>query len=142
MNLTERFEAYAAAFEETFADDDWSRLEPYFTEDTVYDIKGEDPFRARVEGRAEVLAHLKESLNGFDRLFDKRELVLRSGPRADGDTVEILWKATYGKDGAPDLTIQGSERASFRGDRIVLLEDVFEPGSAKAVGDYMAANFG
>lgn len=142
MSLVQRFEAYAAAFEETFADDDWSRLEPYFTEDAVYDIQGEDPFQARVEGRAEVLSHLKESLNGFDRLFDKRELELRSGPRADGDTVEILWKATYGKNGCPDLTIQGSERASYQGDRIVLLKDTFDPGSAKAVGEYMAAHGG
>ncbi|NNL84459.1 MAG: hypothetical protein HKP27_02345 [Myxococcales bacterium] len=77
MNPIERFGAYAAAFEETFADDDWSRLE-----------------------------------------------------------------LSYGKDGAPDLTIQGSERASYRGDRIVPLEDVFDPGCAKAVGDYMAAHFG
>jgi hypothetical protein len=35
-DLTQRFEAYAADFELTFVDDDWSRLEQYFTDDAVY----------------------------------------------------------------------------------------------------------
>ena len=33
----ERFGQYAAAFEQAFESDDWSVLEPYFTEDAVYE---------------------------------------------------------------------------------------------------------
>ncbi|SVE51237.1 uncharacterized protein METZ01_LOCUS504091, partial [marine metagenome] len=29
---------YASAFEETFGDDDWSRLEKYFSEDARYEV--------------------------------------------------------------------------------------------------------
>jgi hypothetical protein len=36
MNLVDRYQAYAADFERTFVDDDWSRLEQYFTEDATY----------------------------------------------------------------------------------------------------------
>jgi hypothetical protein len=31
MNVLDRYLEYAEAFERTFADDDWSPLEPYFT---------------------------------------------------------------------------------------------------------------
>ena len=36
MSILDRFKAYADAFEESFEDDDWSRIEPFFTEDAVY----------------------------------------------------------------------------------------------------------
>ena len=36
MTNLERFQAYADAFEATYADDDWQRLEEYFTTDAVY----------------------------------------------------------------------------------------------------------
>ena len=36
MSRVARFEAYADDFEVTYVDDDWSRLEQYFTEDVIY----------------------------------------------------------------------------------------------------------
>jgi hypothetical protein len=42
MGLVDRYREYAQAFEDAYADDDWSRLEAYFTEDAVYD-GGEGP---------------------------------------------------------------------------------------------------
>ena len=33
MSIVDIYLAYAAAFEETFVDDDWSRLERFFAED-------------------------------------------------------------------------------------------------------------
>jgi hypothetical protein len=35
MSIAERYLAYADAFEETFEDDDWSRIEQYFTDGAV-----------------------------------------------------------------------------------------------------------
>ncbi len=37
MSILERYQAYAAAFEESYVDDDWSRIGPYFTENAVYE---------------------------------------------------------------------------------------------------------
>ena len=50
MELLARFQEYADAFEEVFESDDWSRLEPYFTENAVYEIHAAPPFGARNEG--------------------------------------------------------------------------------------------
>ncbi len=40
MTKIEQFLSYAAAFEQTYADDDWRRLEQYFTEDVTYRVSG------------------------------------------------------------------------------------------------------
>jgi hypothetical protein len=37
MSNIPRFAAYAAAFEKSYENRDWSLLEPFFTEDAVYD---------------------------------------------------------------------------------------------------------
>ena len=44
MGMTDSFLAYAAAFEDAYATDDWSKIEPYFTEDAVYETFAEAPF--------------------------------------------------------------------------------------------------
>ncbi|MEJ2088255.1 MAG: hypothetical protein P8Y69_07240, partial [Gammaproteobacteria bacterium] len=61
MGIVDRYLAYADAFEQSYEDDDWSRIEQYFTEDAVYD--GDPP----AEGRAAVLAKLKGGVDTFDR---------------------------------------------------------------------------
>ena len=84
MTLAQRFEAYAADFERTFVDDDWSRLEQYFTEDAVYST----PANAlRVLGREKVLAVLRAAVSGFDGRCDSRVLVTTEGPDEVGSEV-------------------------------------------------------
>jgi hypothetical protein len=39
MSIVQRFMAYAADFEKTLADDDWSRLARYFSPDAVYRVE-------------------------------------------------------------------------------------------------------
>ena len=130
-----------AAFEETYADDSWRRLDPYFTEDAVYVMEGDAPFEGRFEGRDNVLAYLRRSVSNFDRLFDERVLELQGEPRREGDAVVVDWKATYHKGGAPNLVIQVRERATFLGGRIAFLEDSFESGAGKRATEYMAQYF-
>ena len=142
MDLVARYTEYVDAFEETFADENWDRLDQYFTEDAVYHVPGDPPFAGTWEGRSTLLDHIRESVNGFDRLFDERVPVeITDGPRSNGGQVEIGWKATYPKAGAPDLVIEGTEHATFEGDRIARLEDRFAQGSAKRVGEYMEKYF-
>ena len=124
MSLVERFEAYATDFERTYADDDWGRLEQYFTEDASYSTPANG---VRIPGRKNLLAVLRAAVSGFDRCCDSRALRTTEGPRQDGEQVLREWEARFTHAGAPDLTIAGSERAVVRGDRIALLEVVLTP---------------
>ena len=52
MSRIPRFVAYAAEFEKAFENDDWSLLEPFFSEDAVYETGLPLLGRERCEGRA------------------------------------------------------------------------------------------
>ena len=132
MGIQDRYQAYADAFEESFVDDDWSRIEQYFTEDAVYEADPED-----ARGREAVLAKLKGGVDAFDRKMDKRSPDFQP-PTVDGNTLTMKWTVTYEKAGAPDLAISGVETAVFEGDRIARLRDVFDPEAQKAMGEWMA----
>lgn len=139
MSKIPRFAAYAAAFEKCVASDDWSQLEPFFTEDAVYDVPVAPPLGGRHEGRAAVLAFFQDILDRFDRRFESRELALLEGPKETGDAVWIRGSATYRAAGVPPLVLELEETATFEGDRIRLLQDRYEPAMEKAVAEYLKA---
>jgi len=128
-----RFAAYAAAFEEAFRSDDWSAVEPFFHEDVVYEVPLPAPLGGRFEGRAAVLAYLKDVLDRFDRRLATREVTLLEGPTQTGDVVWVRGRADYTAAGAPDLTFELEELASFDGDRIRHLEDRYAPAEVERV---------
>ena len=130
MTILDRYLAYADAFEESYRDDDWSRLEVYFTPGAIYE--GEPAAR----GRAAVLAKLKAAVDGFDRRMDSRTPDF-ARPTVNGNTLTMKWSVSYSKKGVPDLVISGVETAEFEGDRIALLRDDFDPDAAKAMGEWM-----
>jgi len=134
VSIEDRYQAYADAFEESYEDDDWSRIEPFFTEDAVYEGDPED-----ARGRAAVLAKLKGGVDTFDRRMDSRTPDFQS-PSVEGDTLTMKWTVTYTKAGCPDLAISGLETAIFEGDRIKLLRDTFDPDAQKAMGEWMTAH--
>jgi hypothetical protein len=140
MNPIERFSEYAAAFEDAFKSDDWTLLEPYFTEDAVYEIFGGEPFAGRHEGREAVFRYMKTSLDGFDRRFDTRALDLLEGPLERDGGVWMRWRVTYSREGTPDLVVEGEESARFEGDRIVRLEDRFGPETGPTTTEWFAAH--
>ena len=131
MSILDRYQAYAAAFEESYEDDDWSRIEPFFTEDAVYE--GDPDAR----GRDAVIAKLKNGVDNFDRRMDSRTPDFEP-PTVEGDTLTMKWKVTYTKAALPDLVISGTEVAVFEGDRIAHLRDVFDPEAQKALEQWMA----
>ena len=121
MNLLDIFQAYVTDFEKTVADDRWSRLEQYFTEDAVYETYGNSG--RRTEGRAAIFDRLRRELNAFDRRCKWRR-VSTSGPvEVDENRVLRNWVVTFHIDGAADLMIEGSERLTFDGNRIAVLEE-------------------
>ena len=95
MGMIDRYLAYAAAFEEAYASDDWSKLEPYFTEDAVYEFIAPAPFGGKHDGRAAVLEQFKNSVNGLDRRFDSRAVAALEGPIEKDGAVWMHWTATY-----------------------------------------------
>lgn len=134
MTIADRWQAYADAFEECLEDDEWSRLEQYFTEDATYE--GGPEVR---RGREAVLAGLRGGVDAFDRRMDSRTPVFKR-PRSEGSRVTIPWKVTYTKKGAPDLVISGTEVATFEGDRIQALKDEFDPEAQEAMQKWMASH--
>ena len=135
MSNIERFQAYADAFELTYEDDNWQRLEEYFTADAVY-APGDG---TEAVGRDQVLEQLRNNGNGLDRRFDSRTLQA-APPSSDGDTVSLTWQLTLSKAGAPDLTATGVEHASFANGAIRRLEDVFDVGTGERLGEWMSAH--
>jgi hypothetical protein len=141
VDPVKRFNEYAAAFERVYQNDDWSQLEPFFTEDAVYEIHGDSPFGGRAEGRDAVLAYLRQSVNAFDRRFPRRKLELLEGPMLRQGRVWMRWRATYSGPGLPELVIDGEEAAGFEGDRIQRLEDRFPP-EASPITELWFRSFG
>jgi hypothetical protein len=137
MNDLQRFERYAAAFEEAVVDDSWSAVAEHFAADAVYEIIGEPPLGGRHEGREAVLAHFEGSLNSFDRAFDSRSLDVLEGPEIRDGAVWLSWRASYGIAGAPDLALEGEETVTFEGDRIVRLEDRYPEGAGARMMKYL-----
>jgi hypothetical protein len=138
MGKIDRYLAYAAAFEEAYASDDWSKLEPVFTDDAVYAFIAPAPFGGEYRGRAAVLAQFKNSVNSLDRRFDSRTVEVLEGPSEKDGAVWIRWAAIYTLAGAPDCRMEGEERAVLAGDRISRLEDSLTDAEASRVGAYFA----
>lgn len=135
MSILDRYLEYARAFEEVMADDDWTRLEPYFTEDSVH-REGESA-DSDAKGRSQTLASLKASVDGFDRKMDSRALRFTEPPREEGDRIVSKLEARYGKSGAPDVVLIVTETAVFRGDQICLLQDVLDPEGEAALAGWL-----
>jgi hypothetical protein len=142
MSLVQRFLAYAAAFEEAFHSDDWSVVEPFFTEDAVYHVALDPPFGGYFEGRAAILAYFKDVLDRLDRRFETRKGELLEAPRQEGESVVIRGRVVYRATGVPDAVLELEEIAFFAGDRIRQLEDRYAPETRDQIAEYLAEHGG
>ena len=122
MSTIDTFKAYFDAFEETYLDNRWDRIAPYFASDITYqNAEGET-----LRGRDAALDYLKASVDSLDRRFDKRGFVGAPDISASHDTITMIFTVRDQKDGAPDLLISGEEVARFSGDQIQQMDDVFD----------------
>jgi hypothetical protein len=137
MTPLEAFMNYATAFEATFADDDWSRLEKCFTDDAVYEVKNA-AWGCRVEGRDAILAALRKSLDGFDRRMAERQIELRGEPVEAGDTIDVEWTVTYELAGAPDYALVGRTHARLENGRVAYLADHYPDGVSETALAWVA----
>ena len=88
METLSHFMKYAADFEKTLADDDWSRLRQYFADDAVYEVKS-DSLGCKLTGPDAIFKGIKKSLDGFDRKFEGRSMDITSGPEVAGETKDL-----------------------------------------------------
>ena len=122
MSQIERFLHYAQEFEKTYKDDDWSRLDVFFADDAVYEVKNA-PFACRVGGRDAIFHAIRKSLNGFDRRMDSRRIELLAPPTQTDDAVQIHWAVTYTHGDQPPLRIEARTEARYQGGKIAYLAD-------------------
>jgi hypothetical protein len=134
------FMDYAAAFEETFTDDDWSRLTPFFPEGVTYEVRG-GPLACKIVGREEVFAGLKKSLDGLDRRCTDRKLELMDGPNivdtGDGSEVSLGWNVIYQYKEAPKMTLPGRSVFNIANGVIVAMRDEYDDEEMEAVGAWL-----
>jgi hypothetical protein len=134
-----RFMAYAADFEKTLVDDDWSRLRQYFAEDAVYEVHAAS-FGCKLTGPDAIFKGIKKSLDGFDRKFEGRSVQVTSGPAMDGDTMRMSWELTYRKEGKTPYVLRGSTAVRYRAGKIAELADSYGPEVEAEAAAWMHEN--
>lgn len=142
MDFVARFATYAVAFEKAVASNEWDGLDEFFTDDARYRVSGGPPLGGDWSGRDEVVGALRRSVAALDRQFDERHIRAVEAPVATGGVVTLRWGVTYRLEGAPELSFEGTERASFRGDRIADLDDDIDSEDARRVYDYVEEYLG
>jgi ketosteroid isomerase-like protein len=123
MSNLSTFMAYAAAFEQTFADDNWQRLEQFFAEDATYEVTG-IPGGGIMHGRDAIFRGIKKSLDGFDRRMASRQIVPTAPPAEDGNRVTLKGLVRYVRDGAP-VEMHATIVVEFTGGLITRMHDAF-----------------
>ena len=135
MEIIDTFESFAADFEVTVEDNDWSRLEKYLAEDATYlNVGGPDP---KCEGRDAIIAFLKADVSNIDRRFDTRTLNALTPPTAEGNRLSRQWRCTYTLAEAPDLVLEGEARYLFEGDLIKEIEEELTVVAMKNLDEWM-----
>jgi hypothetical protein len=136
VNPLERFLEYAQAFEKSYADDDWSRLEPYFARDAVYRVVGSTSWDCEVKGRKQVIAAMRKFVNEFDR-HCTRAIRPAGAPVVGQDTVRVAGIAAYTRGDSEELTLQIELIAQYRDGSIIRLSDVYPAENEARVRAWM-----
>ena len=134
------FMDYAAAFEQTYADDDWSRLAQYFSEDACYEVLG-GPLACKITGRDAIFAGIKKSIDGLDRRCSDRKLEITDGPDIcvvdDGEELKARWRVIYQYGDAPKMTLPGRTVATISNGVIVAMRDEYDDEEMQPVGAWL-----
>ncbi len=138
MDIKVVFENFAADFERTIVDDDWTRLEKYFADDATYLDVGEQ--KGKLKGPANIINHLKESVENTDRKFRSRTLIALTDPRVEGNRLNRKWRAIYTLTGAPDLVVEGEARYMIEDDLIKEVGQELTPESGQIYEQWMNEN--
>lgn len=134
------FMEYAAAFEETYVDDDWSRLTRFFHDDARYEVRG-GPMACELSGRDAIFKGIKKSLDGLDRRFEERAIEITDGPHVmalpAGEEVRIGWLVTYGRGDSPRVAIPGASVFTVADGRIAAMRDEYDDAALGPVAAWL-----
>lgn len=137
---TKVFMDYAAAFEQTYIDDDWSRLAPFFPRDATYEVRG-GPFACTISGRDAIFAGLKKSIDGLDRRCAERQIELTDGPNVTdtgrGHELSVGWRVSYRYGDAPKVVLPGRSVFTIADGVIVGMRDEYVDEELAGVGAWM-----
>lgn len=139
MDTLSHFMQYAADFEQTLADDDWTRLRQYFTDDAVYEVTS-DSFGCKLTGPDAIFKGIKKSLDGMDRKFDGRSVDVTSGPDVDAAGLRLGWTVTYRKEAKAPYMLRGRSEVRYRDGRIAYLADSFDASVGAEAAAWMQQN--
>lgn len=134
----EQLAAYAMAFEQTFADDHWSRLEPHFAPDAEHEVLGGGPLALHSVGRTEVVADLARAVAEMDRRFDLRIPEVVAGPDERDGVVWMDWRLTLRRAGIPDLVVEGNHGTWHRDGVITRIEEHVSDAVGERVETFLA----
>jgi hypothetical protein len=134
----EQLAAYAMAFEQTFADDDWSRLAPHFAADAEREVLGGGILAYHSVGREHVIGDLKRNVEDMDRRFDLRIPEVLAGPEERNGAVWMDWRLTLRRAGLPDLIVEGSHGTWHRDGVITRIEEHVSDAVGARVEAYLA----
>ena len=136
MSLIRQFIEQRAAFEKTYEDGNWVRLEPYFSEGLIYEVMNM-PFHCVIRGRPAVIAGLRRSIERFDRLC-RRTVGLGAMIFQEGNNVLVHSGIRFRRGDSPPIETSLGELATYRDGRIERLIDIYDPGEGAKFERWMA----
>ena len=139
MEPLQVFGEYAADFEATFADDDWTRISSRFHPDVRYVVTG-SPYDCELSGREAVLTGLKKALDGFDRRFDNREISANGDPEVGPGKVSFPAHCLYEKSDLPTLTFVLTETVELNDEGLITLIHDDYPAGQDHVDEWLNAH--
>ena len=115
------FGRFALAFEQSFANHDWTAVAEHVTDDLVWIVRGpHEPLAGAFVGRDAAIAAVDESCAAFDRRFDRREPKILVGPTPIPGGVHLTWEVTYSRAGVAPFVLRGEEWDFFRDGKLAL----------------------
>ena len=114
------FLRYATAFEDAFAADDWRIVDQHFDDEIAWSCAGLAGANYMAQGRAQVSAAIKQSVDTFDRRFDLREPQAVGVPAVIPGGIHLDWRVVYSREGLPSFELRGAEWDLFRDGKLVM----------------------
>lgn len=125
MDLISRFIEQRSAFEQSYKDDDWSRLVAFYDEDAVYEVMAM-PFHCVVKGRTSILNGFQKAVTNFDRHCER---TVWDNPKVsvEGTNVVVVSGITMTHGDSPPIHTALTEITTYQDDRIVRMIDLYAP---------------
>jgi hypothetical protein len=137
MNLIQKFIEQRDAFETAYESGDWSLLDPFLHKDIIYEVMNM-PFHCVIKGREHVVAGFKRSVERFDKLCI-RTVGIDTSAHEEGANVLVHSGIRFERPDCPTLHSSLWEIATYRGNRIERIVDVYDPGTRAEFEKWMAS---